>query len=137
MAFTASEKRQIRSYLGYSGGYRDSTVSLESMLDVVASQVDEAAYARDLLTKIAAVDTALAAASSGGSSATYGAIKKVDEIEFFSPADSSGSTTSTVSGIAYGEVLIERLRALFGIELVGRYFRSSPSNGFFFGPMGT
>lgn len=134
MAFTSSEKRQIRSYLGYSGGYRDTTVSLESMLDVVASQVDEAAYCRDLLTKIAAVDTALAASGSSGSSATYGAVKKVDEIEFFSPSDSSGGTTTAISGIAYGEVLIERLRALFGIELVGRYFRSSPSNNFFFGP---
>lgn len=126
MAFTSSEKRQIRSYLGYSGGYRDSTVSLESMLDVVASQVDEAAYARDLLTKIAAVDAALASSGSG-SSATYGAVKKVDELEFYDVTSSSGGT-STLSGVEYGEVLIERLRALFGVEMIGRYFRRSSGN---------
>ena len=130
--FTATEKMKIRRYLGYSGGYRDSTISLESMMTVVANQVDEAAYARELLVSIAAVDTALASSGSS-SSATYGAVKKVDEIEFH-PITSGSGSTSTLSGVEYGEVLIERLRALFGIELAGRYFRSSPSTHFFFGP---
>lgn len=130
--FTSAEKRQIRSYLGYSGGYRDSNYILESMMDVVANQVDEAAYARDLLTKIDAVDTALNAAGSSGSSATYGAVKKVDEIEFYDTKTGTTSTT-TLSGVKYGEVLIERLRALLGVELAGKYFRGGPATQFHFG----
>lgn len=124
MTFTASEKRSIRSYLGYSGGFRDRGIRLESMMDVVGAQVEESAYARVILTALAAVDAAIASSGSG-SGATYGALKKVDEVEFYSPEDSSGSTTSVLSGVTYGEVLIERLRALFGVDLAGRYFRSS------------
>lgn len=133
MAFTSSEKRQIRSYLGYSGGFRDYNVTLESMMDVVGSEVDESAYARTLLTGISDVDANLAGTGGGGSSATYGTIKKVDEIEFF-PVTSGSGSSSTLSGIDYGEVLIERLRALFSVELAGRYFRSSSNKNFFFGP---
>lgn len=131
--FTTAEKRQIRSYLGYSGGFRDSDYVLESMMDVVANQVDEAAYARDLLTKIAAIDTALGNTGVGGSSATYGAVKKVDEIEFYSPTVGTTTTSSSLSGIKYGEVLIERLRALLGVDLVGRYFRGGAAIQFHFG----
>ncbi len=134
MAFNSSEKRQIRSYLGRSGGFRDSDYVLESMMDVVGAQVDESAYARELLASIADVDASLAGSGSG-SSATYGAVKKVDEIEFH-PLSSGESGTTTLSGVSYGEVLIERLRALFGVELTGRYFRSSACNQFFFGPTG-
>ncbi len=131
--FTSSEKRQIRSYLGYSGGYRDMGIALEGMMDVVANQVDEAAYARDLLTKIAAVDAAIDASGSSGGGGTYGAVKAVDEIEFYD-VKSGASATTTLSGVKYGEVLIERLRALFGVDLAGRYFRNGPVSQFHFGP---
>lgn len=135
MAFTSSEKRQIRSYLGYSGGFRDSNYILESMMEVVGAQVDESAYARDLLSKISDIDDSLAGTSGGGSSATYGPVKKVDEIEFWDiTAENAGTATTLLSGIKYGEVLIERLRALFGVELVGRYFRAKAGVDFFFGP---
>lgn len=126
--FTSAEKRSIRSYLGYSGGFRDRGVRLESMMDVVGAQTDEAAYARDLLTKIAAIDTAIISGGSS-SSATYGAIKKVDEIEFH-PVTGDSASTSTLSGEDLGEVLIERLRALFDVPLNGKYFRSGFSNTF-------
>jgi hypothetical protein len=131
--FSSSVKRQIRSYLGYSGGFRDNNIRLESMMDVVANQVDEAAYAMSLLTAIDTVDTALAGAGGSGSSASYGAVKQVDEVEFYDIKD--GSTgTSTLSGVEYGEVLIERLRALLCVELAGRYFRSRVNGQFSFGP---
>lgn len=132
MAFTSSEKRQIRSYLGYSGGYRDRGIALESMMDVVGEQVDEAAYARELLAGIDEIDQSLADSGSGAS-ATYGALKKVDEIEFYDTKLGTTATT-TLTGVKYGEVLIERLRALFGVELAGRYFRSRASNTFCFAP---
>lgn len=129
MAFTASEKRQIRSYLGYSGGFRDRGVRLESMMNVVGEQTEEATYARSLLTQIAAVDTALAASGSSSTAATYGALKKVDEIEFHPVTGDSGSgSSSTIAGRDWGEILIERLRALFHVELAGRYFRTTGLN---------
>ena len=91
-------------------------------MEVVGAQTEEAAYCRALLTSIAEVDTALAG-TGGGSSATYGAVKKVDELEFYDVTSGSSGTT-TLSGVSYGEVLIERLRALLGVQLAGRYFRS-------------
>lgn len=127
MAFSSSEKRSIRSFLGYSGGFRDRGVRLESMMDVVGAQTDEAAYARTILASLADIDTALASSGST-SSATYGALKKVEEVEFFSPEQSGGATVSTLSGIEYGEVLIERLRALFDVPLNGRYYRTGMAN---------
>ena len=125
MAFTSAEKRQIRSYLGYSGGFRDRGVRLESMMTVVGDQVEESAYARVLLGQIEDIDTAIIAGG-GSSTATYGAVKKVDEIEFH-PVTSDSGSTSTLSGEELGEVLIERLRALFDVPLNGRYFRSGGS----------
>ncbi len=127
--FTANEKMKIRRYMGRSGGFRDSDYVLESMMTVVANQVDEAAYARELLVSIAAVDTALATSGTSSSSATYGAVKSVDELSFYDVKDGS-SGSSTLSGVAYGDVLIERLRALLGVGLTGRYFHKSPTNQF-------
>jgi hypothetical protein len=129
MAFTATEKRQIRSYLGYSGGFRDRGVRLESMMTVVGDQTEEAAYARTILTSLAAVDTAIAASGVSSSTATYGSLKQVDEVQFYPVTDSSSSASSaTLSGVAYGEVLIERLRALFDVPLNGRYYRTGMFN---------
>lgn len=133
MPFTSSEKRQVRTYLGYSGGFRDLNYRLESMFEVIGDDVDALAYARELLVAIDAVDDAIASSGTSGSSAEYGAVKKVDEIEFHDIKDGS-SGTSTLSGRKYGEVLIERLRTLFGVDLEGYYFRGSFHGSFFFGP---
>ncbi len=94
------------------------------MMTVVGDQVEESAYARTLLTSLAAVDTAIAAGGSG-SGATYGALKAVDEVSFYAPSESDGASTTTLSGVSYGEVLIERLRALFDVPLNGRYYRTT------------
>lgn len=123
--FTSSEKRQIRSYLGYSGGFRDSNYVLESMMNVVGDQVEESAYARVLLASLAEIDLALGTLSTNTS--TAGTIKKVDEIEFY-PVTSESAAFTNLSNIEYGEILIERLRALFGVTLVGKYFRSAPGS---------
>lgn len=125
MAFTSTEKRQIRTYLGYSGGFRDRGVRLESMMTVVGEQLDEAAYARELLTQIAAVDAAIVESGSSSGASTYGSVKKVDEVEFHSIKDSNGATTTILTGVALGEVLIERLRALFDVPLNSRYFQAT------------
>lgn len=130
--FTELEKMKFRRYLGYSAGYKDWNIALESMMDVVANQTEAAAYARELLISIADVDTSLAV-TGGGSSATYGAVKSVDEISFYDVKNGS-SGNATLSGVAYGDMLIERLRSLFGVELAGRYFHSGATNSFFFGP---
>jgi hypothetical protein len=98
------------------------------MMDVVGAQVEESAYARTLLTAIADVDESLAG-TGGGASASYGTVKKVDEIEFY-PVTSESGSSSTLNGIEYGEILIERLRALMGVELAGKYFRAGGANFF-------
>lgn len=131
MPFSSEEKRKIRSYLGYSGGFRDRGVRLESMMDVVGAQPDEYEYALTLLDQIDAVDVAMNATGSSATSTISGtgALKKVDEIEWWKPSDSVvngvvvSSQSTAVVGRDWGEVLIERLRALFCVDLAGRYFR--------------
>lgn len=136
MAFSSSEKSQIRRYLGYSGGFRDLNYHLESMMDLLGADVDEAAYVRTLLTEIAAVDTAINTAGVGGAAATYGAVKKVDELEFH-PLTIGQTGTSTLTGVSYGEVLINRLSLELGIGIEGYYFRRKAAINFGpFGPTG-
>jgi hypothetical protein len=125
MAFSNEEKRQIRSFLGYSGGFRDNNVRLESMFDVIGARDEEAAYARVLLGLIADVDDALSEV--GTSTEETGALKQVDEIHWHPISETSSSTSdSAPTGTKWGEVLIERLRALFDVPLGSRYFRRSP-----------
>ncbi len=133
MPFSSEEKRKIRSYLGYSGGFRDRGIRLESMMEVVGAQPDEYDYALTLLDQIEAVDTAMnsAGASSTSTISGTGALKSVDEISWYSPAESvvNGTVVSSQStaivGRDWGEILIERLRALFGVDLAGHYFRKA------------
>ncbi len=133
MAFTESEKSQIRRYLGFSGGYRDRSYILESMLDVVGDNTVDAEYARELLAGIVAVDEAMANTGTSGNASTYGSIKQVDEISFH-PITAESTGVTIIAGYKYGEVLIERLRALLGVDLQGHYFRGTFNRSVFFGP---
>lgn len=121
MAFTATQKDQIRQYLGFAAGYYDLNTRFESMLDTVGADAVAQASVEAILTKLALVETAVA--SGGTSSSATGALKAITgDVEWFSPEESAGNVTSSRD---YGNILINRLAARFGFtrdELPSDYF---------------
>ena len=124
MAFTETQKDQVRRFLGYPGGFRDSNFRLESMFGTIGNDAVEQASVEALLTELYAIDTAIAAGAAS-TAGTYGAggLKKVDEIEFYEIGGSGSSgNAGLVTALKRGKMLIERLRQRFGVELAGNYF---------------
>lgn len=120
MAFTETQKDQVRRFLGYPGGFRDSNYRLESMLDTIGSNAVEQASVEAILTELVTIDATIGSSSST-STASYGALKKVDEVEFYDANSSTGSN-DTVTALRRAKMLVERLRQRFGVELAGNYF---------------
>jgi hypothetical protein len=120
MAFSETQKDQVRRFLGYPGGFRDSNYRLESMFDTIGSNAVEQASVEAILTELVAIDAAI---GTGAASATasYGPLKKVDEVEFYD-ANSSNGSSDTVTALRRAKMLVERLRQRFGVELAGNYF---------------
>jgi len=123
LAFTAAQKHDIRKYLGVSAAYFDLNTQLESMLDTIGADSDAQTIVEAILTELATVDAAVA--SSGSSSATYGALKKVDEVEFYSTADGSGS--DTVGALKRGRMLVRRLAQ----RIAGRHWQEVIHDDYF------
>jgi hypothetical protein len=120
MAFTETQKDQVRRFLGYPGGFRDSNYRLESMLDTIGSNSVEQASVEAILTELVAIDAAIGTGSASAT-ASYGPLKKVDEVEFYDSNSSTGSN-DTVTALRRAKMLVERLRQRFGVELAGNYF---------------
>lgn len=132
MAFTDEQKKDIRKYLGVPFGFYTLTTRLESMMDQVGSNATDQAEVETWLTRLVAIDTALTSSSSS-STATYGALRKVDEIEFYEPSDDSSAGAGNISLVDQGRVLIQRLARAFGVSDVlpiGDYFGTSHPMGF-------
>lgn len=132
MAFTDAQKRDIRKYLGVPFGFYDLNTRLESMIVKVGSDATDQAEVDLWLTRLAEIDTALTDSSSS-STATYGSLKKVDEIEFYEPSDDSSSGAGNISLVDQGRVIIQRLARALGVSDVlpyGDYFGTSKPMGF-------
>ncbi len=125
MAFTDTQKDQIRRYLGYPAAFRDQNYQLESMMDTVGANAVEQASVEAILTELATVDAAIA--SSGLTTYETGPLKAVDEIEFHAPGASS--STDSVSAMKRARMLVERLRQRFGVPLAGDYFGTGRAIG--------
>lgn len=133
MAFTDTQKRDIRKYLGVPFGFYDLTTRLESMMDLVGTNATDEAEIVAWLTRLDEIDTALTGSGSSTTTVSYGAIKKVDEVEFFEPSDSSSSGSSTIAIVEQGRVLISRIARALGVSDVlplGDYFGSQQPMGF-------
>lgn len=138
MAFTADQKRDIRKYLGVSFGFYDLNHRLESMIDLVGTNATDQEQIEDWLDRLAEIDSALTGSSSSTTTATYGALKKVDEVEFYEPSDSSSESSGSLSLVTQGRTLIKRLARAFGVNdylPIGDYFGASLPMGFTI-PMG-
>lgn len=124
MAFSAVQKRDIRKYLGVAFGFYDLNTRLESMMDRIGSVAEDQAQVEAWLTELNAIETGQASTSSTAA-ATYGSLKKVDEVEFYQAED--GESSSTLSPIDRGRALIDRIARSFGVDDYlpnGDYFSS-------------
>lgn len=124
MAFTDTQKRDIRKYLGVPFGYYDLNTRLESMMDVVGASATDSAEVILWLDELAVIDTRNVVTSSS-SSASYGPLKQVDEVSFYEP---SADGSSTLDPIDRGRSLIQRLARSLGVNdylPLGDYFASS------------
>lgn len=131
MAFTAEQEKDIRKYMGVPFGFYELSHRLESMMDLVGGSATDQTQIDTWLTRLAAIDTALTGSASS-SSVTYGALKKVDEVEFHPPSE-SGSTTSPLTLVAQGRVLIGRIARALGVSdylPIGDYFGNRRPAGF-------
>ncbi len=126
MAFTETQKDQIRRYLGYPAAFRDQNYQLESMMDTVGADAVEQASVEAILTELGTVDAALATAST--SAYGMGALKAVDEIEFHAPNGSLA--TDSMTAMKRARMLVERLRQRFSVPLNGDYFGTGARLGF-------
>jgi hypothetical protein len=129
MAFTETQKVAIRGYLGFSLGHYQYNTVFESMLDKIGGVSVEQTAVEAILTELATIDAVVAASGSRG--VGTGALKKVDEVEFYSPKDSSGQTTA-VDAVRRGRILINRLASRFGFtraELPSDYFGTGGPSG--------
>src|SRR6478735_11539331 len=106
MAFTETQKDQIRRYLGYPAAFRDQNYQLESMMDTVGANAVESASVVAILTELGTVDAVIA----GGGAVSYetGPLKAVDEIEFHAP--SAITAADSVNAMKRARMLVERLR---------------------------
>lgn len=130
MAFTDSQKKDIRKYLGVPFGFYELNSRLEGMMTLVGQNSTDQTEVEVWLTRLTAIDSALTSSSS--SSVSYGALKQVDEIQFYEPTDASDSGSS-IALVDQGRVLIDRLARAFGVSDVlprGDYFGTKRPAGF-------
>ena len=129
MPFTDAQKRDIRKYLGAPMGFSDKNTRLESMMDTVGANSTDQDEMDGWLTRLAAIDTALT--STSATSVEYGALKQVDEVQFYEPENNSGS--GSISLADQGRVLIDRIARALGVSdhlPAGDYFGTRNSMGF-------
>lgn len=132
MALTATEKAQIRLYLGYPDYFRYKHTRLESVLDNISPESE--ALIRDSLTKLTTVETAILDAGTN----TAG-LKRVDEIWFENGSKRSLEVRKT------GRQYVSRISIITGVPIYSDVFGStgylgdkfsglgSPNNGGWYG----
>lgn len=139
MAFTAAQKIAIRSYMGVAFGFYEISSRLESMMDLVGTDATAQAQIEAWLDRLQLVDESLTGDAASAVSATYGSIKKVDEVEFYPAAtDGSATATTTMPLVTQGRTLIGRIARALGVSdflPIGDYFGSRRPMGFTI-PMG-
>ena len=114
MAFADAQKISIRRYLGYPLGYYQYNTPLESMIDKVGGVPAEQAAVEAILAELVTVDTAIAAGGSAAGSGTYGALKQVDEVQFYSAKDSLLQASDVITAMKRARMLVGRLADTMG-----------------------
>lgn len=132
MAFNDEQKRDIRKYLGVAFGFYDLNSRLESMMNLVGSNDTDQAQIVEWLDRLAEIDEQLTTGSASGTTATYGPLRRVDDVEFH-PPDSDGDDASSLGVVDQGRVLIARLARAMGVSdylPASDYFSGTRRSGF-------
>jgi hypothetical protein len=133
VAFSAEQKRDVRKYMGVSFGFYDLNHRLESMLDLVGGNAVDQSQIETWLLQLSDIDETLTGSAAATASATYGPLKKVDEVEFYQPTSGGSTTTSTITPQEQGRILIARIARALGVSDYlpnGDYFSSRRPMGF-------
>lgn len=133
MAFSDEQKRDIRKYLGVPFGFYDLNSRLESMMDLVGANATDQAQVEEWLDRLVEIDSSLTSSSSSSTTATYGPLKQVDEVQFYEPSDDSSASASSIALVEQGRVIIARLTRALGVSdalPIGDYFSGFKRAGF-------
>lgn len=116
MAFSDTQKDQVRQILGFAAGYYQYNTPLESMMDKIGLSAVEQASVETLLTQIAAIDTAIAGTVTTGFST--GSLKGVDkqDVEWYD-YEQSGGLAVLIPPKQRGKMLVGRLAKRFGYTI--------------------
>lgn len=119
MAFTSAQIVSIKKYLGFPQVFESNNPRLLGAIELLGNHTERAAYIVSLLTELDVVDAAVAAA--GSTTTTQGALKKVDEVEFYD-VSSSSSGSDYVGALKRGKMLCGRLSSAMGVPIISNYF---------------
>lgn len=111
MAFTGAEKTRIREYLGWSARFGQTDTALERAMSAIEAQPDDEARAREHLTELARIDTAITACEARLKASKVGSIE-------LNQAEMSQLRSR-------GEERVGRLATLFAVECRNNPFRPS------------
>jgi hypothetical protein len=96
------------------------------MMNTVGTSAVEQASVEAILNELDAIDAALETV--GAQTQSMGALKKVDEVEFY---EATGSvSTDAPTSIKRGRMLVRRLARRFGVASIEDYFGTGPGMGF-------
>lgn len=127
MALTATQKAQIRLYLGFPDGFRYRNTRLESVMDNLSPEAELQITA--LLTSLATVDTQILTGTT--TAITASVVKRVDEITFHDPI--IGTNLAFKNGKDAGRYLAGRISIILGVPFNTNAFGTSgyPGDDFF------
>jgi hypothetical protein len=118
MAFTGSEKQQIRQYLGYSELFKDIDPRLESQMNDIGNAADQSAATRVRahLTDLADVDTRLKNALDNLT------LTKAEDVNFRGPEELEALRD-------HGRNVVQRMAIIFELEPKRDYYGSGAGMG--------
>jgi hypothetical protein len=120
MVFTNAERVAIRQYLGYPGVLLDHNSRLESAMDVIGADTDQAAAVRAIMASVVSTDTNITNAQ------TKAGLKRAEDIEWYQQGSGGGQIDTLRSE---GRKFCSRLSQIFGVGIANDYFGDSGYRG--------
>lgn len=117
MAFTETQKVQLRKWLGYPALHRQVNTWLESAIDVVGGMPESQLEVEAILAKLATVDPSI------DDSMTSAGLKRAEDLEWYQ----GGAVMTGVARV--GQMYCQRLSTIFAIPLGDDAFGQAPSGG--------
>lgn len=114
MAFTETQKSQIRLALGFPDVFLDNNSRLESAIELVGGRPSTQAIVDGLLTAVVAVSTELAA------SLSFAGLKRAEDVEWY--GNGAGGSAVIDQKRSSGRQLCAQISIIFGVPIVADMF---------------